>query len=163
VYNRCIKFSSFGKVGVLSDIRGVARSRTPITVTEVRTQHLAFLSQHHWCSACKGAYHTFSRPNILLASAALPRPPPTSGNMLLCSVPHVQPRTGIASRMTGYFDWRIQSRPACGSMVIHVYHCILIWVLDMSVTGKVQKANKNEQKPRRQHCSSVSITRLRPD
>ena len=37
----------------------------------------------------------------------------------------------------------------CGSTITLVYHCIiLVWVLNMSVSGQVQTADKNKQKRR---------------
>ena len=86
--------SEFGVPG-----RGVACSRTPVTVTETRTQYLVILSQHHCCSDTWGLLVPSPTQIILLASAVLSRPPPTSGSMLLFSMPHAQPEE-LVPRLT---------------------------------------------------------------
>ena len=86
--------SEFGVPG-----RGVACSRTPVTVTETRTQYPAILSQHHWCSDTWGLLVPSPTQIIPLASAVLSRPPPTSGSMLLFSMPHAQPEE-LVPRLT---------------------------------------------------------------
>ena len=70
-----------------------------MTVTETRTQYLVFLSQHHWCSDTWGLLVPSPTQIILLASAVLSRPPPTSGSMLLFFMPHAQPK-GLVPRLT---------------------------------------------------------------
>jgi hypothetical protein len=102
----------------------------PMTVTEARTQYSIwqfFLSPTGAHAAVRGAYHTYPPPTRFFCwpvRCCLSFPPPTSDNMVF----RLQPGTGIASRTAGYCDWRIQSRPACGSTVTH---CILMWVLHM--------------------------------
>ena len=96
--------------------RGVARSRTPMTVTEAGTQfflgptgvqpyrYLIIPSRARLSCWPVRRWHSFLLQHLIT---------------LLCSVPYVLPGTGVASRMAGYCDWRI----ACGS---HGYSCCTI-------------------------------------
>jgi hypothetical protein len=86
----------------------------------------------------------------------------TPGNMLLCFIPHFQPGTGTAYWVTSYCDGRIQWHPVCGSTVTLVYHCILVWVLNMSVSGQVQTTNENEQSDDRRRASPFLATHITP-
>lgn len=126
-----------------------------MAVTEARTQYLTILSQPHWCAAVWGRIILRSRPDYSAGQCGAIAPFPRSDNMLLCFVPYVQERLLHTGWLTaGYCDWRIQSRPACGSTVTHVVplYFDMCAYCKMFVTG-VQKANKNEQKTRRLHLS----------
>ena len=122
----------------------------PMAVAETWRQYMAILSQLHSCSASR-----VFEPFPLLAIAGLSRPLLTPGNMLLllCSmcVPYLIRQEGNPYRILGdydsYCDRRIQCHPVCGSTVTLVYHCILVWVLNVSQSvAKVQTANEDEQK-----------------
>jgi hypothetical protein len=141
-----VVFSSSCGVGMrygkkLSEF-GVPRGSTawrirgpPMAVTETGRQYLAILSQPHSCSASR----CICEPFPLLAIAGLSRPLLTPGNMLLCSicVPYLISARNpyrILGDYDSYCDRRIQCHPVCGSTVTLVYHCILVWVLNMSVS-----------------------------
>jgi hypothetical protein len=68
-----------------------------MAITEAGTQYLAILSQPEACiMALRGPVQGVLCPLL------------SSGNVLLCFVPHVQPGTGFAYWVTSLCDWRIQ-------------------------------------------------------
>ena len=116
----------------------------PMAVTEPRMQFLPILSQPHSCPALPGI---FSNPSRSDYPAGHCEAVVTPDNMLLCFILHVQavqPGTGTAYWVTSYCDRCIQWHPVCGSTVTLVYHCIIVWVLDMSVSGQMSAMTRDD-------------------
>ena len=69
--------------------RGVARARTPMTVTEARTQYLAIISQPHWCAGVRGRIIPSPSHTDYTAGQCGAVAPSSyaSDDMLLCFVP----------------------------------------------------------------------------